>query len=273
LYELLTKRPPFVGATWIETVEKVREQEPSPVWYFDPDVPRDLETICLACLQKNPAQRYASPAKLAADLDHFLNGEAIEWRRPGIVERIVRLVTRVRPTGRPVAWGWTLILGGIVTGTAYSAISWGIATEQPDSLLYGLLCCNTLATMGFMWANLRVRPLNTGDREGITHVIAIMAAWVLLPLLYRPADGMDPTAYRLSLVPLFAFLFSLTLFLQGALYWGGYFVIGIAYLILAFVLKLMGPWSPIFFSLFSALVTVALGMFYLRLAKQRDFAR
>ena len=88
LYELLTGRPPFRSPTIMETVVQVLERDPAPPRELRPGIPRELESICLKCLEKAPKDRYPSAEALANELDSYLQGEGIE--AAGIVARLRR---------------------------------------------------------------------------------------------------------------------------------------------------------------------------------------
>lgn len=97
LYELLTGRAPFLGATVLDTLSLIRNQDPVPPHQLQPRLPRDLETICLKCLEKSPTVRYRTAEELSADLVRYLEGRPIIARPPGPVERGIRSIRR-RPT-------------------------------------------------------------------------------------------------------------------------------------------------------------------------------
>jgi serine/threonine-protein kinase len=94
LYECLTGKPPFKGATAYETVLQVIQDDPVPPRRLRPAVPRDLETVCLKCLEKAPGRRYPSAEELAADLRRFHEGRPVAARPLGPVGRSVRWARR-----------------------------------------------------------------------------------------------------------------------------------------------------------------------------------
>jgi tetratricopeptide (TPR) repeat protein len=94
LYECLTGRPPFKAASVLETLEQVRTQEPVPPGRLQPRLPRDLQTICLKCLEKEPRRRYASANAFADDLEQYLAGKPIAARAVGWWERASKWARR-----------------------------------------------------------------------------------------------------------------------------------------------------------------------------------
>jgi serine/threonine protein kinase len=123
LYELLTGRPPFRGASIMETLDLVRNQDPVPPSRLVPRLRRDLETICLKCLEKDPRKRYDTASEVADDLERFLNGDPIKARSTRWWERGAKWA-RLRPVAALLAAMMVLTCSmSMVLSVKYNGIS------------------------------------------------------------------------------------------------------------------------------------------------------
>lgn len=131
LYCMLTVRPPFQGATASETLMQLLQREPVQPSQLRPDVPADLETICIKCLQKSPEARYATAGELAEDLARFARGEPILARPIPRVERVWRWCRRNPTIAVPSVIAAMLALALMVGGP----LAAGIIYQQKQTVL------------------------------------------------------------------------------------------------------------------------------------------
>jgi tetratricopeptide (TPR) repeat protein len=121
LYEMLTGRPPFRAETAAETQRQLIAEAPAPPSRLNVTVPRDLETICLKCLAKDPTRRYATAAELVRDLNAYQRGDSISARRPGALERVSRWVRR-RPAATGLIAASFLLCVVLIGGSTWLAV-------------------------------------------------------------------------------------------------------------------------------------------------------
>jgi hypothetical protein len=178
LYALLTGRPPCDADTLVETLDRVRACEPERPSLRNRLVDRDLETVCLKCLHKEPGKRYESAEALAKDLERWLTGQPIKARPVGRVERLWRWCGRHPAVTGSVVAGLALALA--VTGKAVS-----VARDRADRLEQEVLRSNLYAAQGVastvLWQLERLsdpvarligdhdlhKLLSDGDRKGL----------------------------------------------------------------------------------------------------------
>jgi formylglycine-generating enzyme required for sulfatase activity len=185
LYELLTGRPPFKAETPWETLILVREREPVLPRQFQPKLPRDLETICLKCLRKEPEKRYASAAALADDLDRFLSGEPIHARPVGPVEKGIKWGKRHPAVASLCAVTLLAVVAVIATTIWYEhRVSRAEATARAEELVANLKSAETAAVPEIIGrlepVRLLVMPIlrrivRETDRDSKEHLHATLA--------------------------------------------------------------------------------------------------
>src|SRR5437667_4323442 len=129
LYQLLTGHPPFAGGTTYETVRMVLETQPRQPRLCNPEVDRDLETICLKCLEKEPAKRYASAQLLAEDIERFLCDEPIRSRRSSRLEHLWLWCKR-----KPLVASLTAALI-VVVAIGFAGVLWELPRVQEERAL------------------------------------------------------------------------------------------------------------------------------------------
>src|SRR5213595_1543538 len=128
LYQLLTGQPPFAGGTTYETIKLLLDTEPRQPRLLNPKIDRDLSTICLKCLEKDPKRRYSSALALAEDLEHWLRHEPIRARRTGVLARGRKWIRR-----SPAAAA--LVVMSVLLASAVGVIVWkvGAVGRQPST--------------------------------------------------------------------------------------------------------------------------------------------
>ena len=131
LYQLLTGHPPFAGGTSYQTIRLLLDTEPRQPRLWNPKIARELSTICLKCLEKDPQRRYSSALALAEDLEHWLKHETIQARRTGTFTRVRKWVRR-KPaiatliaslTALTVALGWDVWKSDLISRPATNGIA------------------------------------------------------------------------------------------------------------------------------------------------------
>jgi hypothetical protein len=262
LYELLTGRPPFRGATTTDTLLQVVEGFPVPPRDLNPQIDRDLETVCLKCLEKVPARRYARAADLAEDLDRYGEGRPVRARPPGWTDALFRGLTRRNLVAR-ADWGKLAVAMGCVSFGAGLAMHWLVHTEQPPLAWFFVVGSIWLAT-GLAFAHyLRPRRhyLTAGERHLLSlwggYVAAGAMIWVVLG---APLDRSVLTTYY----PVLAVVTGLCYLVQGSVYWGRFYLLGVGYFVLAVIMRLTPDWSAVEMALFQGTGNWVKGWYLLR---------
>jgi hypothetical protein len=246
LYECLTGRPPFQGQTLLETLEMVRTEAPTLPRRVHPQVPIDLETICLKCLEKEPAARYPGAHELADDLGRFLDDEPIRVRPPGLVDQLKHTLNRTRglpELKRSIRIVPPLVLGLVLIQAVACLGSYGTPAYPMVSLLTVLLTVPGIMALHLLYTGEGWRvPLTTATRHFWSVRVGVVLGLYAVPLIgwrMHPGGDWDP----LTVFPFWAILIGVSMFGLGV-YWGRLYLIGLFWLLLAILLPLRLDLAP-----------------------------
>lgn len=248
LYELLTGRPPFRGATLIETIEQVREHEPAPLRTLAPKTPRDLETICLKCLEKVPLRRYATAEELAADLHAFLHGDPINAQSVTLLDQVARTIGHHSFDARFRGFANRMLLFApvplLVHLVAY-AIFRG-QTYYPTAMVATTACLLfTLVPALIITGTATLRDLPAWQkRHFMTVWIGHMVAMLVILLVVYWGTPRDQPERLLMVYPLWAATAAMS-FLSHATEAGMYYMVGAILFCVAILMAVTPSWAPL----------------------------
>jgi hypothetical protein len=271
LYELLTGRPPFLGASLLDTLDQVRSHDPVPPQALQPRVSGDLATICLKCLEKRPAERYPSAAALAADLHRFLHGEAITARKLTFWGQAARLLRHRQLDVNWAAWAALSFCLAPAPLVAHVAV-FVVFRNRPEyplvAIVVSLVTAAAVLAAVLFGKRASMRVVAPAERRRImstwlgSFIGMLLAAFTMLRMLHPAVPEEWFVIYALTLIVMgctcFAFAAN-----AGFLYLTGS---------LCFLLALLTPFVLFYMPLIvGALMTVNLatfGLFFRRLAQE-----
>jgi serine/threonine protein kinase len=269
LYECLTGRPPFQAATALDTLMLVMEQDPVPPRLLNPGVPRDLETVCLKCLEKTPTRRYPSAAALANDLEAFISGEPVAARQSGLASFIDRLFQETPHAAVLENWGPLWMWHSLVTlllCTATQVIEW---TGHGSHTTYLTLWSVGLIAWGTIFWQLRRRggPVRFVERQ-IGHAWAAGVCASIGMFVLEVLMGYPPLTFS----PLLAIAAGMVFLFKAGVLAGLFYFAAIAMFATAVLMALVPQASVLLFGIVTAGCFFFPGLKYYRQRVRRDAA-
>ena len=250
LYALLAGRPPFQTASVMETLKQVVETDPAPLRLLNRQVDRDLETICMKCLEKDPQRRYATAQALADDLARYLDGNSINARSFNALERVARSLERSQIDEGYESWSTILFWWSGIVLVSQVGFFVVIAWKFPRIVIYGMLALQLIAMALPVWAFRAWHSLtaNVAQRQLWSIGTGFLITCMIAGPIQQNLMGVDKM-YEFHFMPIITVLSGFCLYVLGSNYWGWLYGVSFLFFLWAYVSSLYPPMSPLGFGL------------------------
>jgi len=233
LYEMLTGRPPFESESTLDTLMHVMERQPAPPRLLNAKVDRDLETICLKCLEKSPKHRYASAAALADDLERYLNGEAIAASSFNVLDRLQRALERDHYLAEFHTWGtMLLVFAGIVLVEHLFVFALTLGgPPYPKMWIMGARFAQ-FALMALVFLRHRrhtLLPTSLAERQLWAIWVGYLTACMIVGAVHIQLTRRTPERDELMNYPFWSALTGMAFFAMGSCYWWRFLSLRLAF--------------------------------------------
>ncbi|MEI8370524.1 MAG: serine/threonine-protein kinase [Planctomycetia bacterium] len=260
LYELLTGRPPFRAATPLDTLLQVIRNEPAPPRLLNPQVDKDLETICLKCLEKDPSDRYRTAGELAEDLSRYLMSEPISARSINLMERLGRTLQKSQIDAGFEEWGSVLLWFAAIVLGSQVALFVVIGNRQPVLLVYATQAGQFLLMGLTLWCHRspRMFAMKDATRSLVSLWCGYLVACGLVAIVSQRLVGTE-RLYDCFLYPYWAIVSGLAFIAMASTHWGWFYGFGSAFFALAALLPFVPAAGPLAFGALWATSLVMIG--------------
>ncbi len=262
IYQALTGRPPFQGDTPFEIVRQVREVSPAKLRFFDKRISRELELICLKCLEKDPQQRYFDAHELKDDLNRYLKGEAVLVSRKNPIQRVGGQLRYYLDEKHFQGWGGAFISFGIVIFVAHLVTSLLFVMDVRPTQCYWI---PRVVEVGLLLVLLyafhpQIFPRNPNERVLWSLFIGYLLATFFIALTIQFRGDLD----LLDAYPFSSVCAAVCFSVMGARFWGGNYCVAAAFFLIAPAFHLFGNWAPAAYGLVWLATSLTNGIKYWR---------